>query len=94
MWIKHRVDKEQTYCCAIVLESDWVLFEDGIVLFNPFTSSTVLYHPILKKFKSVFTNSYFTANQCLDAVDENEQTLALETLASLEELGFIYRKLH
>jgi len=69
-------------------------FEDGVVLFNPENSSTVLYHPMLQQLKCIIMQSQFNLDSCLEAVGSHNRQLIMDTLDSLIELGFIHRISH
>ncbi len=80
-----------TYRCNMDVATDWAAFEDGVVLFNPNNCNTVLYHPVLHRLKPLFLQGQFSLADCLDGVLHRDTALVLETLDSLEELGFVQR---
>jgi len=88
------LDHNVRYRLAIRLDQHWVSFEDGVVLFNPQNSNTVLYHPVLEQLKTVIGEPQFETTACLQAVAPAQHQLIMDTLDSLESMGFIYRTEH
>jgi len=86
--------QQEYFEVAIELSHDWVDFDDGVMLFNPNNGNTVLYHPILKGLKELFGQPNFNLACCLNHTTQCDHQLIMDTLVSLEELGFIYRTGH
>lgn len=74
-------------------------YDDGVVMFDPTTSNTTLFNPIVMwLIKTVATSSFdqqsILTRLITDYSDDNSDDLALlldNTLASLLKLGFIQR---
>jgi len=83
-----------SYRLAIDMQRHWREFEDGIILFNPENNDTVLFNLVLAPLKGAMTADSFNADDCLAQAVEAQHQLILDTLNSMEELGFIHRIVH